>query len=244
MSGHIVWLCALPLKSTERDQHTSMMASVYPDIIDTSEPLARQALKFTLVLGLHVALVTWLAYTQIDTPSQPAPLPLDVRMINTPPPEIIPKPLPQKRQPVVRQPEPITPPPVLTAAPNVNQDSTPEAFSVPTQPPPAPLQEVPVPSTDIAVTEARFDADYLQNPAPAYPALSRRQGEEGKVLLVVRVSAQGAAEQVQIKQSSGHSRLDEAALNALRQWRFVPARRGEEPIAASVVVPIVFRLGD
>ena len=211
---------------------------------DPTEPLSRQVLKFTLVLGLHVALVTWLAYTQIDTPPPPALVPLDVRMINTPPPEIIPKPLPQKRQPVVRQPEPIIPPPILTAAPNVNQDPAPVAFSVPIQPPPAPLQEVQAPSTDIVVTEARFDADYLQNPAPAYPALSRRQGEEGKVLLVVRVTAQGHAEQIQIKQSSGHPRLDEAALNALRQWRFVPARRGEEPIAASVVVPIVFRLGD
>ena len=224
----------------------STMVGVYPGIADTSEPLAGQALKFTLVLGLHVALVTWLAYTQIETPSQPAPLPLDVRMINTPPPEIIPKPLPQMPKPVVRQPKPIIPPPVLTAAPNINQDPDPApvAFSIPTQPPPAPLQEVQAPSTDIAVTEARFDADYLQNPAPAYPTLSRRQGEEGKVLLMVRVSAQGTAEQVQIKQSSGYSRLDEAALNALRQWRFVPARRGEEPIAASVVVPIVFRLGD
>jgi protein TonB len=62
------------------------------------------------------------------------------------------------------------------------------------------------------------------------------------VLLVVRVSAQGQAESVQVRQSSGFERLDEAAMAAVRQWRFVPARRGEEPIAASVLVPLVFKL--
>jgi len=55
-------------------------------------------------------------------------------------------------------------------------------------------------------------------------------------------TAGGSAENVQIKQSSGFARLDEAAAAAVRQWRFVPARRGAEPIAASVMVPIVFRL--
>ncbi len=89
---------------------------------------------------------------------------------------------------------------------------------------------------------ARFDADYLQNPAPAYPAMSRRLQEEGKVLLQVKVTATGTAEHVQIKQGSGYPRLDEAALNTVRQWRFIPARRGDEAVAASVVVPIVFRL--
>ncbi len=94
----------------------------------------------------------------------------------------------------------------------------------------------------VAVTAARFDADYLQNPAPVFPALSRRMHEEGKVLLLVQVSAKGEAENVQIKQSSGYIRLDEAAVNAVRKWRFIPARRSSEPVASSVVVPIVFRL--
>ena len=48
------------------------------------------------------------------------------------------------------------------------------------------------------VSAARFDADYLHNPAPAYPAMSRRNGEEGRVQLSVRVSAQGRAEQVDV----------------------------------------------
>ena len=93
-----------------------------------------------------------------------------------------------------------------------------------------------------ALESARFDADYLNNPAPTYPVFSRRNREQGTVLLNVRVSAQGQAEQVQLKRSSGFSRLDEAALAAVQQWRFVPARRGEAMVAASVVVPITFRL--
>jgi protein TonB len=93
-----------------------------------------------------------------------------------------------------------------------------------------------------ALESARFDADYLNNPAPTYPVFSRRNREQGTVLLNVRVSAQGQAEQVQLKRSSGFSRLDEAALAAVQQWRFVPARRGEATVAASVVVPVTFRL--
>lgn len=90
------------------------------------------------------------------------------------------------------------------------------------------------------VTPARFDAAYLNNPAPNYPLISRRLGEEGRVLLRVWVGADGAAAEVAVRTSSGSSRLDEAAMSAVRQWRFVPARRGDEPVAGWVVVPINF----
>ncbi|MFZ5512229.1 MAG: energy transducer TonB, partial [Pseudomonadota bacterium] len=79
-------------------------------------------------------------------------------------------------------------------------------------------------------------------PPPAYPVLSRRHGEQGKVLLRVHVDAAGRAAQVDVKQSSGHERLDQAARAAVREWRFVPARRGDTPVAAWVVVPISFVL--
>lgn len=95
--------------------------------------------------------------------------------------------------------------------------------------------------TEPALTAARFDADYLHNPAPAYPLQSRRLKEEGTVLLLVRVSDQGAPVSVEIRTSSGFERLDEAGLQAVRQWRFVPAKRGNENVAASVLVPIQFK---
>ena len=96
---------------------------------------------------------------------------------------------------------------------------------------------VPVP-----VFAAHYDAAYLHNPRPAYPPLSRRLGEEGKVLLRVRVSREGQPAAVDLEKSSNVERLDEAARNAVARWRFVPARRGDEPVEGSVIVPIVFRL--
>jgi protein TonB len=93
-----------------------------------------------------------------------------------------------------------------------------------------------------AVQPPRFDAAYLQNPEPEYPALSQRLGEEGRVFLRVLVSPEGRADQVELKQSSGFSRLDAAAQAAVRRWRFQAARRGAEPVAAWVIVPITFHL--
>jgi protein TonB len=87
-----------------------------------------------------------------------------------------------------------------------------------------------------------FDAAYLQTPAPDYPALSRRLREEGRVLLRVLVNASGHAEQVEIRTGSGHPRLDQAAAQTVRTWRFVPARRGAEAVPAWVFIPIAFSL--
>lgn len=85
-----------------------------------------------------------------------------------------------------------------------------------------------------------FNADYLQNPPPQYPTMSRRFGEKGRVLLHVLVSAAGRAERVEINISSGFERLDLAAREAVSGWRFVPARCGDEHVAAWVLVPVSF----
>jgi len=93
-----------------------------------------------------------------------------------------------------------------------------------------------------ALTPPRFDANYLDNPAPMYPALSRRLGEEGRVLLRVFVGADGLPAKIELHQSSGYSRLDNIAQETVRRWRFDPARLGDERIGAWVVVPISFSL--
>jgi periplasmic protein TonB len=67
------------------------------------------------------------------------------------------------------------------------------------------------PSSLTLDSEARFDADYLRNPAPAYPALARRLGEEGKLVLRVFVTPEGHPGQIELKTSSGSPRLDQAA---------------------------------
>jgi protein TonB len=152
-----------------------------------------------------------------------------------------PPPLPPKQPVKKERPAPL---PLLTAStPSIETAST---FVVAAAPP-ALIVPLPVaaPATvsvaaPVPVTAARFDADYLDNPKPIYPHASRRQSEEGRVLLRVRVSATGHVERVEIKQSSGFPRLDQAAEDAVARWRFVPARRGDEAIAAWVQVPITF----
>lgn len=92
------------------------------------------------------------------------------------------------------------------------------------------------------VAPPSFRAGYLDNPEPVYPTASRRLGEEGTVQLRVLVSTAGQPVRVDVHRSSSHPRLDEAAAAAVRQWRFVPAKRGATPVEATVIVPIVFRL--
>jgi protein TonB len=99
-------------------------------------------------------------------------------------------------------------------------------------------------SGDPAIQPARYDVAALGNPKPGYPWLSRQRGEEGRVVLRVDVSATGSVDLIEIAESSGHRRLDEAALAAVAQWRFEPARIGDAPIATTVNVPITFRLAD
>jgi protein TonB len=72
--------------------------------------------------------------------------------------------------------------------------------------------------------------------------MAKRRGEEGTVVLRVFVNADGLAEKVQIRSSSGYELLDRAAHDTLHQWRFVPARQGDQPVAAWVLVPITFSL--
>jgi protein TonB len=119
----------------------------------------------------------------------------------------------------------------------------------PPPPPPAPVEIAAAPAPEPApappppvLTEPVFNADYLDNPAPVYPAVSRRIGEQGRVILRVLVSPTGLAEEVQVRSSSGHVRLDEAARTTVARWRFVPAKRGDQPLAAWVLIPISFRL--
>jgi len=88
----------------------------------------------------------------------------------------------------------------------------------------------------------QYGAGYLSNPAPDYPDLARSEGEEGKVLLHVLVTPEGLAKKVKLHRSSGSDSLDDAAIKAVKKWRFVPARLGSQPVEAWVYVPIVFKL--
>lgn len=94
------------------------------------------------------------------------------------------------------------------------------------------------------VTAPRFAAAYLRNPAPDYPDVAQRRGWEGTTFLNVHVLASGRPDQVLLSASSGHDALDDAAVAAVTDWRFVPAKRGTESIDGWVRVPVVFKLGN
>lgn len=204
---------------------------------------------FAIAVGLHAIVIVLLLQLQPVRSALTNAAPIVVRLISPrvePKPEVLPKPLPVK--PRAQRVKPVDTPPVMTA---ITEQPTP--FVAPPPPPvpvPVPPPEVviasqpapPAPPAPVPVTPPSFNADYLNNPPPAYPALSRRTGEEGKVVLRVFVNEQGLPAQVQLRTSSGHARLDDAALNTVRQWKFVPARRGEIPVGAWVLVPITFIL--
>ena len=149
----------------------------------------------------------------------------------------------------MRQPHPALPVPAPAPTPASSVESLPQAIGTPAPPPePAsrPSAALPVAAATARAAPAplppRFDAAYLNNPAPVYPALARRLGERGRVLLRVYVNADGKAREVQVRTSSGSARLDRAAQDAVERWKFMPARQGEEPADAWVLVPISFQL--
>ncbi len=77
---------------------------------------------------------------------------------------------------------------------------------------------------------------------PRYPESARRQGIEGEALLRFQVLATGRVASVSVVRSAGHPDLDRAAVEAVQAWRFEPARRGKEPVAVWVTLPVRFRL--
>lgn len=203
-----------------------------------SRPTAtRRSGLLGLVVAAHVATLLLIVGAKTVAP-RILEMPLVVDLLQPPAEQKLPeaKPLPvAKPQPAVRQqsiPRPAAPPVEATTS-TVPSDAAPTA---------SPPDTRPAPPAEPTFTHPRFDADYLKNPAPSYPAIARRMGEQGKVILRVAVSAHGTAEGVEIRTSSGSPRLDDAAVNTVRHWKFLPARRGDTPVASSVLVPINFKL--
>jgi len=119
--------------------------------------------------------------------------------------------------------------------------------------PPRPqTASVPIVAADVApgagpdsgATPPRYGFGSAANRIPRYPEDARERGWEGVVVLNVSVGADGRADSVRVSRGSGHAVLDHAAADAVRRWRFEPARRAGMPVAAAVDVPIRFRLED
>lgn len=219
--------------------------------------LSRNALIALGVVLLHVAAL-WALQTgllrravEVIVPavllteyvSPPAP----VTKAEPPPPAPAPK--PQRVQSKAPTPRPAPEPqPIADTTPSPNAIQVSPAKAEPT--PPAPITAT-GPATPVAAPPApaapkielpSSNASYLQNPAPAYPAISKRMGEQGKVVLRVYIDAEGLPQKIEINRSSGFDRLDRQAQDTVMRWKFVPGKRNGVPEAMWYLVPINFVL--
>lgn len=134
--------------------------------------------------------------------------------------------------------------PQTESAPPVRQ---PRRMAEPLEIADATAEPPPAPAMTAAVEEsgARIDkpAESLPvNRAPDYPVQARLQRLEGRVVLLAQIDAAGLITSLGVEESSGHSLLDQAALAAVRRWRFAPARSGEVAVASQVLVPVSFSI--
>lgn len=211
------------------------------------------------VVGLHV-LGLWALQAGLLRRAVELVVPVSVlsEMIEPPQPQTTPTPQPSQPRPAptprsASEPRPVLPPAVQ-----------PVAIATPTPAPPAPTgvtaPQTPAPAAALAAVEPaappappappatpKIDlpsssADYLNNPPPAYPPLSKRLGEQGKVVIRAFIEANGTATKAEIRTSSGYERLDQTALQTVLRWRYVPGKRAGVVEAMWFNVPINFVL--
>lgn len=143
--------------------------------------------------------------TKQPTPPVPAPTPTVTPQ---------PAPTPLAIAPSANTPAPSAATPAATATTQSNATGSSNAPAAPPAPPAPPKVELP-----------SSDADYLNNAKPAYPAISKRLGEQGRVVVRVFIDADGQPSQASVKQSSGFDRLDQASVETALKWRYAPGKR-------------------
>lgn len=190
--------------------------------------------SLAITIGVH-AIVVYLAFFvsfAVTKREEVQAITVSINMaeVSKPEPPVVPK---LERMPDVVQPNL---PQIDTAAP-----PSPTAIMAAPPVPPAPAKDA-KDSQETPVSPPRFDAGYLNNPAPVYPNMSRRLREVGVVQLRVRVSTDGQPLEIQLANSSGYARLDDAARSAVQKWKFAPAMRNGNPVEAWVIVPLEFSL--
>jgi protein TonB len=212
----------------------------------------RSWLALSLVLCAHLAVFAALRPQSQSIPVETIPEPIMISLLSAPQtasqkPVSPVQPMTKAQKPIKKPVKtPISKPVVPRASQPVVQPI--EQTSTPATPTSLPAAEPESKATNSKPADApsyqspSFNAAYLNNPAPHYPSVSRRLGEQGLVLLRVQVTADGTAGSVELQTGSGSSRLDEAALEAVKKWQFVPAKRGDQPVSASVVVPVRFSI--
>jgi len=186
----------------------------------------------------------------VATPPAPAPAPAPPppraqpgrphgRPRPAPRPAPAPAPAPQPAAIADPTPAPAAPTGVLAAAPAPAPPTAAPVGPAVSSPPAPPAPPAPPPKTELPSS----DAAYLQNPTPAYPAMSRRLGEQGKVVVRVLIGADGQPQRAEVKRGSGFPRLDQAALDYVMRCRYVAGKVGGVPQAMWYEAPVNFVLG-
>jgi protein TonB len=223
----------------------------------SARSLSRVEIAVLLLVSItgHTALAVQVARARASGPEVVAQsvsieiVPPQIEPPKVPPPEPEhPRPVVAARRPALRaapRPQLDAPPPVEQPPATEEAEAPPPAMDVPpAQIGPGPVA-LPAPAPvakPLPVVAAHEGANYLKNPRPAYPEVALRREWQGEVLLRVRVSPDGRAAGITVQRSSGREVLDEAAVEAVRGWSFVPARQGGAAVGGWVTVPIVFRL--
>lgn len=214
----------------------------------TEAPARDRAIGIAIVLALHAAALygAW-TYRLLPTPAEAATLFVNL-VSHRPPPAPAPelKREPAKPVPVDRR-TPVEPPPqqqIVAEAPVV---APAEPVAPPPPPPPpvvAPVEVVAPPPAPVSTGPVTLAEELAvscpQRTPPAYPRLSRRAGEQGRAILRVELDEYGAVAAVRVATSSGSARLDDAAIEAVRQWRCNPAKRQGTAVRAVALQPFNF----
>ena len=242
------------------DEATGIYA---PERLTHSTPRQRYGWRAALIILAHALLLIFLLLRldfMASAPNASAPDALDIIVVDlSSTSELAEAALPDSERPAEEQPvtpleivlaEPVPEPPQTTssppaAAPRTAPSQTSKTPAAATLSPSSNSRQETVggssKESELTTTPPRLDPAYLHNPSPLYPPLSKRNRETGTVLLLVNVSPEGNATSVTLHQSSGYDRLDQAALQAVTRWRFVPGMRGQSAISATVIVPISFK---
>lgn len=235
----------------------------HPMTVSVSTGTQRRLLIVAAVLAFHLAGL-WALQSGLLRRAIERVIPVQIMadLIEAPQPQVTPQPPAPPTQPTrPTQPKPTPPQPAAAPAPQpvavATADTTPTpnapaGTTAPNPAPPAPLAAVsepapapqapPTPPAPPRIELPSSNADYLNNPRPPYPALSKRLGEQGKVVVRVFIEANGTASQAEIRSSSGYERLDQTALQTVLKWRYTPGKRNGVAEAMWFNVPISFVL--
>ncbi len=231
---------------------SAMTFSTEPGMGDPTAVVAKLRAKFgpfAAVIAIHAVLFYLISSGLLHRMAEVAlPQAIMVSFVAPPPPP--PKPAAPAAPKVVSV-ATVRPPPrvVVPVTPIVQVPvqntitASPPTAQVASEAPPSPVVVAapPAPSSPGPKTSTS-GVEYIQAPQPVYPTMSKRMGEQGKVVLLILVNEKGMPDQVKVQSSSGSSRLDEAGRQAAMRAVFKPHVEDGHAVSVYVIVPLTFQL--